>query len=910
MTLLRKNALGQTGLWKFGISGDRPIITVEISDISDLSFVNDILKAFEYFKNKSIFIDIIIINNETGEYKNTIKKEVEDKLYRIYTLNSFYHTPGTVTVINKDTTTEEEQSLLNMVPRIRFVVENHISLKEAVEELQKNNSISDYSKYQKEENIIIPNKEKLIFDNKYGGFKNNGKEYVIYNKDTPAPWANIIANNKFGTIITNNGCGFTYAYNSGEFKISSWTNEMVMNDKSEGFKFNGKLFDPEKCTHGFGYTVLESETETLYHEITEYVAKEDSIKIYFMKLKNKNKSKEKINIEYWINPTFGNFEEKTSRHILTEFMGDDNYLKMRNVYSINYSDVNVFMSSSEKIKTAECNKMLVKNISCDVTLNEDEEKEIIFVLGCSFSDEENIKLMKKYTNVEIAKKELKLVKNHWNNLLGTIQVKTKDPSFDYVINGWYLYQTISSRILARAGFYQVSGAFGYRDQLQDAMNIVLVQKEFTRNQIIINASHQFIEGDVLHWWHEKNHFGLRSRYKDDYLWLVYATLYYIEITGDYDILDEKIPYVVGESLSDYEQEKGIVFNYSEEKESLLKHLIKSLQLSMSSLGPHKIPLMGGGDWNDGMNKVGNKGKGESVWLGFFLYQIIDSFIDMMKRKDKSFDITAYQDFNKKLKENLNKKTWDGSYYLRAFFDNGDKLGSHENTECKIDLISQSFSILSGVAQKDRIEKIITSVEEELVDENQKIIKLLTPPFKHSLNNPGYIMDYPRGIRENGGQYTHSVAWYLMALTETGYYDRAYRYYQMINPINRTKTNNAVEKYKVEPYVIAADIYSSNSFPARGGWTWYTGSAGWFYRVGIETILGIKKHGDELTINPKIPISWDGYKLVYRYLDTTYNIEVKKHKVESLTLDGKKMSLNTIKLKDDKVNHTIIVNINC
>ena len=908
MSVLRKNALDQTGLWKFGISGDRPIITVEISDISDMSFIHSIIKAFEYFKNKSIFIDILIINNEIGEYKKAIKKEVEDKLYRIYTLNSFYHTPGSVTIVDKDTISDEEQSLLNMVSRIRFVIENHMSLKEAVETLQKTNSISDYPKYQKEENIPLDNKEKLMFDNGYGGFKNNGKEYVIYNKNTPTPWTNIIANNKFGTIITNNGCGFTYAYNSGEFKISSWTNETVLNDKSEGFKFNQKQFDPEKCTHGFGYSILESETENLKHEITEFVAKEECVKIYLMKITNKKQNKEKINIEYWLNPTFGNFEEKTTRHILTEFMGKDNYLKMRNVYSINYGDVNVFMTSSEKIEYAECNKMLVKNISFDLTLKELEEKEIVFVLGCSLSDEENLKLMSKYTNIENCKKELKNVKTHWNNVLGTIQVKTKDPSFDYMINGWYLYQTISSRILARAGFYQVSGAFGYRDQLQDSMNIVITQKEYTRKQIIINASHQFMEGDVLHWWHEKNHFGLRSRYKDDYLWLVYATIVYIKHTEDYDILKEEIPYIIGETLSEYEQEKGIIFNYSEERESLLKHLLKSLKLSMSNLGTHKIPLMGGGDWNDGMNRVGYKGKGESVWLGFFLYQIIDNFIELMKKYDPSFDTSNFHDFNQRLKENLNKKTWDGAYYLRAFFDNGDKLGSHENAECKIDLISQSFSILSEVIPKDRIDSVIHSVEEQLVEEDNKIIKLLTPAFKFSLNNPGYIMNYPRGIRENGGQYTHSVAWYLMALIKTGYFDRAYRYYQMINPINHTKTNIDVEKYKVEPYVIAADIYSSDSFKSRGGWTWYTGSAGWFYRVGIEYILGIIIQGNKLKIEPNIPISWDGYKMVYRYLDTTYNIEVKKGKNDSILLDDKKVDSNIISLTNDRKKHCLIVNI--
>lgn len=904
MDLLRKNALGQSGLWKFGISGDRPIISVEINDISDISFINEMLKAYEYFKNKSIFIDLIIINNESSRYAPLIKKEIDDELYRINTLNSFYNTYGTVTVINSNNITREDRSLLDIVPRLKFVIENHINLKTAVEQLASTNTINDYPTYPLEENIQEEHKEKLTYDNGYGGFKNNGKEYVIYNKDTPTPWSNVIANKNFGTIITNNGCGYTYAYNSGEFKISSWTNETVANDKSEGFKFDGKIFDPEKCTHGFGYSILESETENLYHEITEFVALEDTAKIYLMKLKNKDSKKNTINVEFWLNPTFGNFEEKTSRHILTEFMGEDNYLKMRNVYSINYGDVNVFMTASEKITNAECEKMLVKNISFDINLAKEEEKTIAFVLGCSQSDRENIELITKYSDVSNCQKELKAVKDYWRKTLGTVQIDTPDNSFDFVVNGWYLYQTMSSRIMAKAGFYQVSGAFGYRDQLQDAMNITLINPEATKKQILTNAKHQFEEGDVLHWWHEHNHFGLRTRFKDDFLWLVYATCYYIEITGDYEILNENVPYVVGESLSDYEHEKGIVFSYSDYQDTLLTHCQKSLELSMNSLGQHKIPLMGGGDWNDGMNRVGIRGKGESVWLGFFLYNVIEQFTKVLKKYDHNIDTDGYKEFNERLKENLNKRTWDGEYYLRAFFDNGDKLGSHENSECKIDLISQSFSIISGVAPKDRVLKAITAVEEQLVDKENKIIKLLTPAFSKSLNNPGYIMNYPKGIRENGGQYTHSVAWYLMSLIKSGYHDRAYRYYQMINPINRSRKEKDVAKYQVEPYVIAADIYSAEKYPGHGGWTWYTGSSGWFYRVAIQDILGLHKNGNKLKLEPKIPIAWDTYKMTYNYLDTVYKIEVIKGEKENLELDGKSQISNTIDLVNDSKTHQI------
>ena len=906
MDLLRRNALGQSGLWKFGVSGDRPIIVVEITDIADLTFVYDVLKAFEYYKNNSIFVDVVIINSESSQYAKIIKKEIDDELYRMYTLNSFYHIPGSVTVVDGSELSREEKSLLYMVARLAFPIKDHHSLAEEVEEMQKSNKVSDYEKVEVEEHSKITEEEKLVFDNGFGGFKNHGSEYVIYNPDTPAPWTNILANKNFGSIVSNNGCCYTYAYNSGEFKITSWNNDMVANDKSEGFRFNGRLFDPMKCTHGFGYTILESENNELKKEITEFVAKEDTVKYYLVKLTNKEKKAVDVDIDFWINPVFGNFEEKTARHILTEFMGDDNYLKLRNVYSVTYGDVCVFMSTDLDIDSTVNNKILVKSVHSKLHLDALEEKTCVFVLGSSMNSDTIPKLLKKFCDVKNAKKELKAVKDYWKKVLGVVKVKSPDKSFNYMINGWYLYQTLSSHIYARAGYYQVSGAYGYRDQLQSAMNIALVLPDHARRQILINASHQFEQGDVLHWWHEKNRFGLRSRYKDDFLWLVYATSKYIDITNDYSILEEEVPYVVGPELSTYEHEKGMTFSYSEKKETLLEHCLKSLHLAMSSLGSHGLPLMGGGDWNDGMNKVGIKGKGESVWLGFFLYDVIEQFMSFMKVYNKKFKVKEFRDFNEKLKDNLNKKAWDGEYYLRAYFDNGDKLGSHENKECKIDLISQSFSILSGVASKERVQKVITAVEENLVDDRLKIIKLLTPAFEKSLNNPGYIMNYPKGLRENGGQYTHATSWYLMALIQSGYYDRAYRYYQMINPVNRTRDKESVMRYAVEPYVIAADIYSAERYPARGGWTWYSGTPAWYYYVGVSEIIGLKKHGGELLIEPNISIAWDSFNVEYKYMDTLYKIEVIKDKVEKVTLDGKKCNSRVIPLINDKGEHEVVV----
>lgn len=898
--LLRSNKLTQKNLWKFGISGDRPIILVNIHDISDLNFVRDILKCFEYYKSKSIFVDIIIINSEVEEYASIIKKEVDNEIYRMYTLNSFSHIPGTVYLINDDDINEEEMTLLQVVPRLKFDTINTNSLAEQVSIMQSNNKINTYI----ESNLEVNNKStysnKLTFENGYGGFSNDGREYIITNKNTPTPWSNVIANQRFGTVVTNNGCGFTFGYNSGEYKLTSWTNDTVLNDKSEGIKIDNKIFDPTICKHGFGYSVLCSENRKFKKQLTEFVALEDTVKLYVLELTNLTKESQKIKLSFWINPTLGNFEEKTTRHILTEFDENNNCLSMRNVYSINYSNINTFMSSNEQISYVIKDRVMIKEIGFNVTLLPSETKSFIFSLGCAQSIEEQNRLVNKYNSVDTVLLELDKVKEKWNKTLHTIQIETPDKSLNYVLNGWYLYQALSSRIMGRTGFYQVSGAFGYRDQLQDAMNTVYVNPKFTRNQIIKNAKHQFIEGDVLHWWLDESNFGLRSKYKDDYLWLVYATIEYINITNDYDILKEQIPFVEGDKLYGLEDEKGINFTFSKKAKSLLDHCLLSIDLSMSQIGNHGLPLMGGGDWNDGMNRVGIKGTGESVWLGFFLYDIINRFIDLIQKYDSKFNIKKYQGFNKKLEISLNTNGWDNDYYLRAYFDNGQKLGSKDNLECKIDLISQSFSILSGVAPSDRISKVIESVENNLVDKKSKIIKLLDPPFELSHNNPGYIMNYPKGIRENGGQYTHSTAWYIMALLRSNYIDKAYEYYQMINPINRTKTEEDVNIYKVEPYVVAADIYSAKGYEGRGGWTWYTGSAGWFYRVGIKEILGFNKNGNILTINPNIPKSWTSFKINYNYINTLYNIEVIFNK--NMKTD------NVIKLVDDGKTHNIKVYI--
>jgi len=908
--LLSQNELNQTGLWKFGISGDRPIILVDIHSGEAYTLAKDVIRAYEYFKSKGIYIDLVIINGEADEYKDIVKKEVEQEIFRMNKLFDFSATPGNIYLLSIGDISWSELVLLNMVARLSFHSETDSSLEEAINRMHLDNKIIDFPKLVYEKTILLQyNFNKLKAFNGYGGFDKTGKEYIITNPNTPVIWSNVLANPNFGSIVTNNECGFTYANNSQMFKLTTWTNDIVVNDKSEGISIDGKEVQTGICKHGFGYTTFSRIGEEYALETKQFVACNDKVKFYLNKLTNTSSKKHKFHITFWIKPTLGPNEEKSSRYLLTEYLENLNSVTIRNVYNINFSKEMLFMSSTLPITEISTDRIIYKSISVDVWLEPNETKEFSFMLGSSKDNNDLEKTLQKYSITSNVREEYYLSTNMWKEILGTIKVKTPDFAFDTMMNGWYLYQTISSRLYAKAGFYQVGGAYGYRDQLQDAMNICEILPDITRKQILINASHQFREGDVLHWWHTINHFGLRSRYMDDFLWLVYATIRYINVTNDYKILDEEVCFVEGELLKDNEEERGMNFTYSNDTKTLFEHLLLSINRTMNNIGKNGLPLMGGGDWNDGMNKVGIGGQGTSVWLGFFAYKIISEFVELCEKLERTIDFYYYEKFLYNLKQALNNNAWDGEYYIRAFFDNGQRLGSKANDECEIDLISQSFSILSEVIPQERINSVINAVEEHLVDKKLKIIKLLTPPFKEVKNVPGYIMDYPKGIRENGGQYTHSAAWYIMALLKTGYIDRAYQYYQMINPINRTLTLEEVGIYRAEPYVIAADIYSNFQYPARAGWTWYTGSAGWFYNIGLTGILGFNKKGNILRIEPKTPSSWKEFEIEYKYIDTLYKIKVRTNeKNPSIMVDGEKIKQDSIKLKNDKRIHAVIVNI--
>ncbi len=902
-TYLMNNELSQKDIWRFGISGDRPIVLVEINDITGLGIAHEVLKMFEYYKTIGIYVDIVMINSDEEKYAKIIADSVSNEIYCIYSLNNFSSTPGHITLIEKNNISASELNLFRSIARLKFDAYKNSSLSQCIEEFQIDNVKNDYEVKKELVSSEIMDDEKIEFNNTYGGFTNDGKEYLINNPNTPAPWSNVLCNNEFGTVITNNDNGFTYAYNSREFKITSWTNDMILNDKSEGFKINGQIINWHTCKHGFGYSTFQFKNADYQIDVTYFVPTSTKVKLAIMNITNLTSSKVELNMDYWINPVLGTSEEKTARHIVDQFIEEQNVFILENKYIDTYKGKKIYLSSSEKIYDV-ISGSVIRGICLNVNLIKDETKKIVFMLGCEDSEEAVLNVTK-FLNLKNVETEYKNTQKYWHDLLSTFKIKTPDKSFDYMMNGWLLYQTLAARVMAKTGFYQVGGAFGFRDQLQDCTNICMIHPELTRRQILNCAEHQFPEGDVLHWWHPQNKFGLRSQFKDDYLWLIYATSEYIRITDDRNILQEQIPFVLGEQLKDNEEEKGMHYTYSENTVTLFEHLKLSVAKAFNEIGKNGLPLMGGGDWNDGMNHIGIKGIGTSVWLGFFMYDIINRFEQIVLLIDPKADLKQYIEFNKNLKESILKNAWDGKYYLRAINDNGIKIGSSTSKECEIDLISQSFAILTDIASEKQTKSITGEVDKKLVDKKNGLIKLLNPPFTSNWLDPGYIKNYPKGVRENGGQYTHACAWYIMALNHIGESEKAYEYFSMINPINHAKTSLEVEKYKVEPYVISADIYSNKQFAGHGGWTWYTGSSGWFYKVGLESILGISKVGNSLIIKPNFPVKWGKVEISYRYIETIYSIIITNDKKNEIFLDGQKI-IDKIILNNDLKNHEVIV----
>lgn len=954
---LKRNREGQDKLWAHGISGDNPILLVTINDMYNLDVVHSTLLAHAFWHLRGFKSDIVILNEEKTSYEQPLNEHL------IRTVQNFaqytdLNKDGGIYLLSADKMNREDQNLLFTVAHV-VIVAGRGSLKQQLAAPRRSLNVQPLLKVDpqipEELSPQLPFWE-LLFFNGVGGFTKDGKEYAIYldnKQSTSAPWINVIANKNFGFLATERGLGMTWAGNSQLNRLTPWSNDATLNPITDicylRDEETGKFWtmtsspikenDPFRSRHGLGYTVYEHNSHAIEQELTVFTPIDEHhspIRIQMIRLTNRSSRKRKLNIFSYVELVLGTDKEASQRYVLTEWNYESKSLLAFNHYRSIFADHVAFISCwpapasytgnrkefigrNESLVAPDALKRIQLSqstgaamdpclaLQTSVELYSGESTEVVIIFGeCSHTLKAK-ELSHHYQNLENVHAAFHNTKSWWDNYLGKIQVQTPDQSLDLIFNRWLIYQNLTCRYWTRSAFYQSGGAYGFRDQLQDVAALIYFDPTLTKKHILKCASRQFIEGDVQHWWHPENGSGVRTRISDDLLWLPYVTLHYVEVTGDEKIWDELIPYLEGRPLKEDEHEAFVQVSISSQLGTLKEHCQKAIERSFS-FGPHGLPLIGGGDWNDGMNEVGVHGKGESVWLAWFLMYLLNEFSKYLLNHQEPEKAKEYQRISKKLLEDIETHAWDGAWYVRAFFDDGKPLGSHKDSEDKIDSLSQSWAVFNNL-KTDRVDMAIESVEKYLIDTVNRLVLLFTPPFDKAEENPGYIKGYPPGVRENGGQYTHAALWVAMAFARRGQAEKALEIIQMINPINRTKNLDEIHRYKVEPYVSTADIYSLKGQVGRGGWSWYTGSASVMYRVILEEIFGFKLRGDFLIIDPVIPAAWSFFNLTYWHEKSCYHIKIEnpQHVTKgtiSVELDNKKMEDNKIPLSMDSQQHYV------
>lgn len=917
---ISKNTLGQQNLWPYGISGDNPIVTVQVFGVDQLDIVSSVIAAHELWRFKGVMVDVVLLGEDTDSYTQPLIASLRELLAGTHA-RELQGVSGGIFILSSGILSPEEKTLLYAVSRIVIrsdlgSIGNQIETKNEV----KLPPLKEFTNEVHESDQVVTVGE-LDYYNGYGGFSND--EYIIYHKEdmvTPLPWINVISNHRFGFIISESGGGYVWSVNSRENKLTPWSNDSVADSLHEVIYFRdesgGKVWTPTPMPlksnkpyaikHGLGYTSFSHIDNGIQSDMTVFVPTQSSVKITKIELENLTDQEREISLTYYTNPVLGVSPHETRQFIKTDM--NEEIMLITNSYNREFADRTAFIASSVQVQSytgnareffgnargkeiPEC--LLREDLTCTagagyepcavirmvVKLSPKGKKELSILFGQGTGIDEIKETVAKYRDVANVTEALEESNCWWKQTVGSIIVKTPDKSMDIMLNGWLMYQTLSCRIWGRSAFYQSGGAIGFRDQLQDVMALLNTHPDIARNQILQACCHQYTDGDVQHWWHPINgedkmqtNKGVRTKFSDDLLWLPFVVAEYIQTTEDYDVLDVELGYIEDEPLRENECERYAMPRISHDSGSVFDHCCRAIERSMK-LGAHGIPLMGSGDWNDGMSTVGHQGKGESVWLGWFLYSVLLEFSDLCDRKGDEDRATRYRDHAALIAKNIDQNAWDGAWYRRAYFDDGTPLGSSQNTECKIDSISQSWAVISGAGDKDKVHQAMDSVMKYLVSKDDGLIKLLMPPFDSGDLKPGYIKSYVPGVRENGGQYTHASTWVVLAFTKLGMGDVAMELFSMINPIHHTRTPIEVAKYKTEPYVVAADVYAAPGHTGRGGWTWYTGAAGWLYRVALEGILGLERRGTRLLINPCIPSGWKEYSIEYLYGSTKYNILV-------------------------------------
>lgn len=957
--VLNANTLGQPGLWSFGISGDYPILLVRMSREEELDLLGDVLQAHTYWRKRGLMIDLVIFNQRETSYDQGFKSRIY-RLLEQTASESWLDKSGGIFILQEDQMSESQRILLMTVARVILDGESGPLERQLARldvdpvRLPRFVPIEPLTP-QLEDRPDLQRPSDLLFDNGLGGFTQDGREYVIYlDRDqwTPAPWSNVIATPEFGCLVTEAGMGTTWALNSGENRITPWRNDPVSDPPSEAMYLRdedtGQIWSPTPLParadapylirHGAGYSMFEHASHGLEQNLCIFVVPDEPIKVIQLRLHNRTQRMRRINVTYYAEWVLGVTRDNTAAYIVPEFASNYFALLARNLYNTEFGERVTFLASTREltgvttdraeflgelgsyIRPAALERVgLTPRVEpgvdpCAVLqtllwLQPGETKEITFLLGQGADRADAERLLSHYRNIQNVEDARRTVGDFWDEILEQTQVQTPDEGMDILLNRWLLYQALSCRFWGRTAFYQSSGAFGFRDQLQDAMGFVHVRPDVVRGHILEAAAHQFEEGDVLHWWHPPSGRGIRTRCSDNLIWLPYVTAHYVQVTGDRSILDEEVPFLKAEPLKPDEDERYGQFPNGE-VQTLYEHCCRALAKGITA-GPHGIPLMGAHDWNDGMNRVGYQGRGESIWLGWFLSKTLNDFAEICELME---DVKRASEFRAKtfdIHRAIERHGWDGEWYLRAFYDDGYPLGSFLSNECKIDSIAQSWAVISRNGDSEHATRAMEAVYNNLVRVEEELILLFTPPFQRTVRDPGYIKGYPRGIRENGSQYTHAALWAIWAFAQLGQDDRVIDLFRLINPIYHADTPEKVNRYRVEPYVIAADVYSVAPYAGRGGWTWYTGSASWMYRLGIEMLLGLQRIGEQLQIHPHIPKDWPEYQINYRFGKTLYHIRVINQqdagaKDRKVTMDGKALMDGVIPLSDDGQTHEVVV----
>jgi cyclic beta-1,2-glucan synthetase len=997
--VLRANRQGQAGLWRHGISGDKPVVLVRVEELDELPLVRQALLAHTYWRLQGLEADLVVLNEHPSGYAEEVQQGLQ-AMVRASDAHALADKPGGVFVRKADHLTPEDRVLLQAAARV-VLAGNRGSLAAQLESRERPPALPPALTVAEGARAAAPADEVrapagLRFANGVGGFSADGREYLVALPEPagvdrapqaarrslafghrpeaaappapaglpPAPWINVIANPRCGFLVSETGGGYTWAGNSQGNRLTPWSNDSVTDPAGEVVylrdEATGEVWTPTPLPlgagrglvrHGPGYTVFERASHGVTQELTLFVPPDDSVKLLLLKVRNASATPRRLSATFYVEWVLGTWRDQAPMQVTTEQDGSGAVLA-RNAFNSDFGPAVAFADVSLRPATAtgDRTEFLGRNgttaapaalrrtelagrfgpaldpcaaLTAPFDLSPGEEKEIVFVLGEGADVEEARRLLAAFREPGKAGEALRAVRARWDALLGAVQVRTPNAAMDLLMNRWLLYQVLSCRVWGRSAFYQSGGAYGFRDQLQDVMALAYAAPSETRAQILRAAARQFLEGDVQHWWHPPLGRGVRTRFSDDLLWLPFVVSFYLTVTGDAAVLDEPVPFLRAPALRpDQEEDYGLP-QQADESAPVYEHCLRAIDHALK-FGPHGLPLMGTGDWNDGMNRVGPRrvlkdgrehyewdGKGESVWDAWFQLTILPRFAALAGLRGDAGRAARYRAEAERLKAAVEDNAWDGDWYRRAYFDDGTPLGSKENDECQIDSLAQTWAATSGAADPERARRAMDAVYEKLVRPADKLILLFTPPFDKGSLHPGYIKGYLPGIRENGGQYTHGSVWAVQAAAVLGQGGKAVELFDLLNPIHHGTTPEEVARYKVEPYVMPGDVYGAPPHTGRGGWTWYTGSAGWLYRAALENILGFRKEGDLLRIDPCVPKDWPRFELTYRHGTATYHVVVEnpsgvERGVRGVELDGTPAAEGVIQLADDGRTHEVKV----